>query len=119
MNQQRPPLALTPEELAFAANQQAAQMKAFIADVNASTASQLYSMLLDKWLDQNEFSKPTANDLRWLAKIAAHYAPFMAEALGMIKIQDAKLDDLDGISEDNLLNFEHLMSIHKPIESSL
>ena len=123
MNQQRSQLALSPEEIAFAANQQAAQMKAFVSEVNANTAIELYSMLLGKWLDQHELvtqdgdgeiavsvMKPTANDLRWLAKMAAHYAPFLAESLKMIKIQDPKLEALDGISETDLFSFEHLES---------
>lgn len=124
MNQQRSRLELSPEEIAFAANQQAAQMKAFVAETNANTAIHLYSTLLNKWMEQHELvtqdgdgevaisvQKPTANDLKWLAKMAAHYAPFLAEALGMIKIQDPKLEALDGVSETDMFNFEHLESV--------
>lgn len=123
MNQQRSRLELSPEELAFAANQQAAQMKAFVAEMNAHAAIRLYSTLLGKWMEQHELvnegedgevaisvQKPTAKDLRWLAKMAVYYSPFLIEALGMFKIQDPKLEDLSCISERDMFNFDHLES---------
>jgi len=123
MNQQHSRLELSPEEIAFAANQQAAQMKAFVTEMNANTAIHLYSTLLNKWMEQHELVtedgngevaisviKPSANDLKWLAKMSVHYAPFLIEALGMIKIQDPKLEALDGISETDMFGFDHLES---------
>jgi hypothetical protein len=111
---------LTPQDLAFIADQKAAQRKAFLESVNATTVSMLYSMLLDKWLIQHggaesyddlKYPKPTANDLRWIGKLAAHFAPFAMEAAGLIRIKDPKLEVLDGIANDNLLEFSGLMSL--------
>jgi len=108
---------MTPEELAAAerkaqiiGNSAANEMKQIAMSVHADVMGKVFAELLGKWLDQNDGACPTANDLRWMARIAHRYSWYVPEAMGMCKLSEDHLVALNGLNQNNILNFEHLFS---------
>lgn len=114
---------MTPEQLAIdqqrmvvAKQQERAYRIELFNHAHIATASSVFAILLDKWFERHQriqggFTKPTANDLRWLAKMAYHYAVYVPDAAKLCQVGDDKLDELAGILEDDAFSFDHLFSI--------
>lgn len=107
----------TPQQLAIEINaQEAAERKMRIEALHDMVLSAVYSQLLGKWLEEHRdvgtggFQKPTVNDMRWLAKIAMHLAPFPIEAAGLIRLTDPKFNALAGIPDGDFLEFSGLFT---------
>ncbi len=88
-------------------------MKQIAMSVHADVMGKVFAELLGKWMDQHRafgHLVPTANDLRWLARIAHRYSWYVPEAMGMCKLGDNHLASLDGLDQNNMLSFKHLFS---------
>ena len=89
---------------------------------HVTTCASVFAVLLDKWFERNQriqggFPAPTANDLRWLAKMAFHYAIYVPDAAKLCKVDDSKLDALAGLMRDDAFSFDHLFAVKDPSKS--
>ena len=108
---------MTPQDLA-AATQKAQiighsaenEMKQIAMSVHADVMGKVFAVLLDRWLERNYCAAPTANDLRWIARIAHRYSWYVPETMGMCKLSEDHLVALNGLNQKDILNFEHLFS---------
>lgn len=116
---------MTPQELAAAERQAqiigqsaANEMKQIAMSVHADVMGKVFAVILGKWLEQHNFAAPTANDLRWMTRMAHRYSWYVPEAMGMRKLSDNHLAALDGLDQNNVLSFEHLFSTppKEPVE---
>jgi hypothetical protein len=108
---------MTPQELAAAerqaqiiGNSAANEMKQIAMSVHADAMSNVFSTLLVLWMQKHNFAAPTANDLRWIARMAHRYSWYVPETMGMCKLPETHLDALNGLDQESVLNFEHLFS---------
>lgn len=108
---------MTPQE--FAAAQQQARIigqskqdetKQIALSIHSEVMVKIFLGLLDRWLEKHDYSAPTSNDLRWIARIAHRYSWYAPEAMGLCKLNEDHLAALGGLNQDNILSFEHLFS---------
>jgi len=85
-------------------------MKQIAMSVHADVMVKIFLSLLDRWLEKHDYSAPTSNDLRWIARIAHRYSWYAPEAMGLCKLNENHLAALNGLNQDNILSFEHLFS---------
>lgn len=108
---------MTPQELAAAERQAQIigqnarnEMQQIAMSVHADVMGKVFAVILGKWLEQHNFAAPTANDLRWMTRMAHRYAWYVPETMGMCKLSESHLEALDGLDKNRVLNFEHLFS---------
>jgi hypothetical protein len=110
-------LAINQQRIVLAEQQEKAYRIELFNHAHIATAAAVFAVLLDKWFIRNSkphdtiFPKPTANDLRWLAKMAYHYAVYLPDAAKLCRVGDDKLDVLSGIMQDDAFSFDHLFSV--------
>lgn len=122
---------MTPEQLAIdqsrivlAKQQEMAYRADLVNHAHVTTCAAVFAVLLDKWLQRHQdvlgkFPLPTANDLRWLAKMAFHYAIYVPDATRLCRVDDSKLDALAGLLADDAFSFDHLFSVKDPTVKSV
>lgn len=108
---------MTPQELADAerkaqiiGNSAVNEMKQIAMSVHADVMGKVFAELLGKWLDRHDCAAPVANDIRWMARIAHRYSWYVPEAMGLCKLSEDHLVALNGLNQEDILNFEHLFS---------
>ena len=108
---------MTPQDLAAAAQKAQIighsaenEMKQIAMSVHADVMAKVFTELLGRWLERNYCAAPTANDLRWIARIAHRYSWYVPETMGMCKLSEDHLVALNGLNQKDILNFEHLFS---------
>ena len=115
-------LALDQQRAVLARQQEMAYRADLVNHAHVTTCASVFAVLLDKWFERNQriqggFPSPTANDLRWLAKMAFHYAIYVPDAAKLCKVDDSKLDALAGINRDDAFSFKHLFAVKDPSKS--
>jgi hypothetical protein len=115
-------LALDQQRAVLARQQEMAYRADLVNHAHVTTCASVFAVLLDKWFERHQriqggFPTPTANDLRWLAKMAFHYAIYVPDAAKLCKVDDSKLDALAGINRDDAFSFAHLFAVKDPSKS--
>lgn len=113
-------LAVNQQRIVLAEQQEKAYRIELFNHAHIATASSVFAVLLDKWFNRHavvdgcRYRAPTTNDLRWLAKMAYHYAVYVPDAARLCRVSDDKLDALAGIMQDDAFSFDHLFSAKDP-----
>ena len=116
-------LALDQQRAVLARQQEMAYRADLVNHAHVTTCASVFAVLLDKWFERHRagpddlFTAPTANDLRWLAKMAFHYAIYVPDAAKLCKVDDSKLDALAGLMRDDAFSFDHLFAVKDPSKS--
>jgi len=122
---------MSPEQIAhdqqrvlIAKQQEMAYRADLVNHAHVTTCASVFAVLLDKWFERHQrvqggFPTPTANDLRWLAKMAVCYSAYVPEASKLSpRINDeATLRHLAGLKENDAFSFDHLLSVKDPAKT--